>query len=427
MYSGYLDLKNPKKKLHYLFLESQNDPNTDPLILWLNGGPGCSSLLGWAQEHGPAIFEENSTKFTNNPYSWNKRANIIYLESPSNVGFSYNESDMEQDLYVDDEISGQENLEAILSFFQQYINFKNNDFYISGESYAGIYVPTLAYKIIEHNSKTASSLRINLKGIMVGNGVTDWSVDTEPALIDFAYSHALYSPELRNEYLNVCVKNIDENKCAIAKGKIFTYVSKVNIYDIYRKCSPPNEIGRLLNNKSVYNYTPWLFNDDNISNSHIFLAARKKLKETPPCVDSTGPDSYFNRLDVKIALNVRTDLSWGMCSDTVGQHYNIGKKGSYYIYPTLLENKIRILIYSGDTDGAVPVNGTQKWISNLGLEVIKPWRSWKCNDGDMVSGYVTEYKGLTFVTVKGTGHMVPQWKPEEAYYMLSRFLEGSEL
>lgn len=116
-----------------------------------------------------------------------------------------------------------------------------------------------------------------------------------------------------------------------------------------------------------------------------------------------------------------------MCSDTVGQHYNIGKKGSYYIYPTLLENKIRILIYSGDTDGAVPVNSTQKWISNLGLEVIKPWRSWKCNDGDMVSGYVIEYKGLTFVTVKGTGHMVPQWKPEETYYMLSRFLEGSEL
>src|SRR5690606_442255 len=73
MYSGYLTLKDPRKNLHYLFLESQNNPREDPLVLWLNGGPGCSSLLGWAQEHGPYIFPDSSTEFVHNPHSWNRK------------------------------------------------------------------------------------------------------------------------------------------------------------------------------------------------------------------------------------------------------------------------------------------------------------------------------------------------------------------
>jgi len=55
MYSGYSDIKATSKKIHYLFVTSQNDPVNDPLIIWFNGGPGCSSMLAWAQEHGPFL------------------------------------------------------------------------------------------------------------------------------------------------------------------------------------------------------------------------------------------------------------------------------------------------------------------------------------------------------------------------------------
>lgn len=427
MYSGYLTLDNPKKKLHYLFIESQRNPSTDPLVLWLNGGPGCSSLLGWAQEHGPAMMEEDSV-FTLNPYSWNKVANMIYLESPANVGFSYNESDREQDLYVNDEISGLENLQAMIDFFRKFPNFKNNDFYISGESYAGIYVPTLASNILDYNSRTVSTQRIKLKGMLIGNGVTDWKVDTEPALIDFAYSHALYSPEVRKKYIDNCVNQGDEQECRQASFRIQASLSSVNIYDIYRDCYiPPSN--RHLSKKNNFNYTPWLFSGmlGRSENNGFLSFLGQRFSTTPPCVDSLGPDQYFNRQDVKAALNVRTDLEWGMCSDDVGQHYDVDQeKGSYYLYPKLL-GKIRILIYSGDTDAAVPVNGTQKWISNLKLNVKKPWRSWRIDNPNAVAGYITEYEGLTFVTVKGTGHMVPQWKPKEAYHMFTKFLEGQDL
>ena len=102
-------------------------------------------------------------------------------------------------------------------------------------------------------------------------------------------------------------------------------------------------------------------------------------------------------------------------------------KGSIWAYPTLLEEGIRILIYSGDTDVVVPFNGNQAWIKNLNLEIEKPWRQWRAfDDQENISGYVTQYKGLTFCTIKGTGHMAPQWKPKESYYMFSKFLKGEE-
>ncbi len=86
MYGGYLNL-TATKAFHYLFLESQSDTNKDPLIVWLNGGPGCSSLLGAFYENGPFLFNTDKEGFQAgmNPYAWNKYANILYLESPGGV------------------------------------------------------------------------------------------------------------------------------------------------------------------------------------------------------------------------------------------------------------------------------------------------------------------------------------------------------
>ena len=128
MFSGYLDVSNSQKKLHYLFVESEMNPKKDQIIIWLNGGPGCSSLFGWAQEHGPAILEENDNKFNINPHSWHKIANIMYLESPADLGFSYIKSNKPEDFLTNDKISGDENLEAIVSFFQKFPSLKKKRF-----------------------------------------------------------------------------------------------------------------------------------------------------------------------------------------------------------------------------------------------------------------------------------------------------------
>ena len=159
-----------------MFNYAHEDYENKPLVLWLNGGPGCSSLDGWANEHGPMQLDEEG-KFKLNEYSWNRVANMIYLESPGDVGFSYIDSKLEQDLFIDDKIAAQDNLKALINFFEKFPSMKNKDFYISGESYGGIYVPMLAYNIIEYNKNKVESEKIKLKGILVGNGVTDWNYD----------------------------------------------------------------------------------------------------------------------------------------------------------------------------------------------------------------------------------------------------------
>lgn len=86
-YSGYLDA-TPTKHLHYVFVTSLTDPINDPVVVWFNGGPGCSSLLALFQEHGPYVIDDGEYYIKTNPEPWNKRANVLYIESPAGVGFS---------------------------------------------------------------------------------------------------------------------------------------------------------------------------------------------------------------------------------------------------------------------------------------------------------------------------------------------------
>ena len=86
-YSGYLQATDTKS-LHYTFAESMDQPATDPVIIWFNGGPGCSSMLAMMQEMGPVVVDDGETYFKTNPHPWIERANVLFLESPAGVGWS---------------------------------------------------------------------------------------------------------------------------------------------------------------------------------------------------------------------------------------------------------------------------------------------------------------------------------------------------
>jgi serine carboxypeptidase-like clade 2 len=140
LYSGYVPINGTSKQLHYIAALSQGDPLKDPVIVWFNGGPGCSSLMGWAQEHGPYVIEDGATEFTKNHYSWNREASVIYVESPAGVGFSL--CPVKEECDFNDINSAEDNLIALLNIFtMKFPELQHNDLWLSGESYAGIYVP----------------------------------------------------------------------------------------------------------------------------------------------------------------------------------------------------------------------------------------------------------------------------------------------
>jgi carboxypeptidase C (cathepsin A) len=107
---------------HYVFFDSQRDPDNDPIVLWLNGGPGCSSLLGMVYENGPFLFKEGTVSFAINPNAWNKKANLLYITSPGGVGFSTSKGDLKHD----DGTVALDNYKALLAFFNKFPNLKKN-------------------------------------------------------------------------------------------------------------------------------------------------------------------------------------------------------------------------------------------------------------------------------------------------------------
>lgn len=182
----------------------------------------------------------------------------------------------------------------------------------------------------------------------------------------------------------------------------------LNWYDLYRKVYPDG--GLLLKSENrlksveiggenktyktgytMRDYTPWA----------------KHLKDAPnhPLLGDYMSE-YANRADVRKALNIpETVQGWETCNEFINENYAYQYEGSYWIYKVLLNYNYKILIFSGDTDGAVPTYGTRRWLKMLNLPKKDDWKAWY-TDGQ-VSGFITRYEGLDFVTVHGVGHMAP--------------------
>ena len=217
-----------------MFFEAQYDPLNAPLILVLGGGPGCSSLLS----HCPVKFDSIYKNLVPNDHSWNKLGSLINLEGPAGVGFTTITS--KDDMKIDNITLANESLTALLNFFSLFPEYRTNQLYIAGASYGGVFIPNLASKIIDYNLSTSYDKRINLAGIVIGNGITDYNFDNESAKIDFAYAHGYYSEEFRVKIEQACgpkapYRRNDPN----CKSLILSFdneISDLNLYDVYDEC-----------------------------------------------------------------------------------------------------------------------------------------------------------------------------------------------
>uniref|UniRef100_A0A0E0HE28 Carboxypeptidase n=1 Tax=Oryza nivara TaxID=4536 RepID=A0A0E0HE28_ORYNI len=171
MYSGYVTVdKRAGRSLFYWLQEAPAAAQPAPLVLWLNGGPGCSSVAYGASEELGAfrIRPDGATLFLND-YRWNKVANILFLDSPAGVGFSY--TNTTSDLYDSgDKRTAHDSYKFLVKWFEKFPQYKYRDFYIAGESYAGIsllwhYVPQLS-QLVYRNNKGVKEPLINFKGFM---------------------------------------------------------------------------------------------------------------------------------------------------------------------------------------------------------------------------------------------------------------------
>jgi carboxypeptidase C (cathepsin A) len=409
-FSGYLQLEGSQKYIHYWLVEAENAPENAPLVFWTNGGPGCSGLIGFMTEQGP-FRPDIDGNLQPNPYAWNKIANMVFLEQPVGVGFSY--SDNKDNYKIGDDQSAQDNLATILAFFDKYPHFNHTSLFITSESYGGHYMPTWADAIIKYNdAQEYSQDRINFKGFAVGNPYTDYYSGVGAQMETYWGKQLLPKPLWDIYVSNGCtntIQQLNNSACSLLLLDFMKKIGNLNPYALdYPVCLTSQQM-----------------------KMHTFLF---EVEDSPyePCEDNYAAN-YLNDVNVKTSLHVKSNIEWEECSRTT--KYNLADKmlPMEHYYKTILTSKthpeLRVLVYSGDNDGVCGTIGTQRWIYDLGFSVSSLWETWFV-DGQ-TAGYITKFytpfsrdSRFSFMTVHFAGHEVPTYKPKEALELFQKYLDN---
>ena len=424
-FSGYLHIDGVAQgsmHMHYWYVETSSassSPEEAPLVLWTNGGPGCSGLFGMLTELGPFYPNKDKT-LSLNPLAWTKLANFLFIESPCGVGFSY--SDYESDLYASDNSTAMLNYRILQAFYLRFPERINNDLYLASESYGGHYIPILADTILTQNaflnSSSLNAISMPLKGFLVGNPYTD-TYSAFPAMIETFWGHSLLPKPFYDVYSSQCLPFVLSDNFSSSLGSM---------------CS--SFIDKMLN--FVGDYNPYGLDFDNcLEDSSKYHSQRRRLLQhiTPrhfpltygtnnPCEDNYL-HAYLNNLSVKAALHVKDSISWSDCSDRIS--YERNDLSTAPLYTKLLQSNLnlRILVFSGSDDAVCSTLGTQRWIFSLpGLtrSSSKYWKVLKLEG--QIAGYLTEFTDdrIKFLVVSGAGHEVPYYTPVAAFDLFQRFL-----
>ncbi|KAF7307577.1 Carboxypeptidase [Mycena indigotica] len=412
-YTGYIDIE--ARHLFFYFFESRNNPDTDDMIFWTNGGPACSSSMGLFMELGPCrVYNaENGTVY--HPESWNSNANIFFVDQPIGAGFSY--ADYGESVSTTEE-AAKDVAAFIAIFFAHFSKFQGRGLHLAGESYAGRLLPVFAAAIYDQNQYIvqAGIAPINLTSLMIGNGMTE-----APPIVKGWYEMQCSSASIPP------VQTIQT--CVTMKRKLPRCMRwlKESCQDVFDSINCSAAMG---------------FCMDAFIAPYVALG-RNQYDISQTCADSNGlcysiTDEivkYLNRPDIQKALGVDPSQShfdscaWDVIAAFGGLQGDVMHGSTAYI-SNLLERGIRVLVYAGNYDFACNWIGneysttTLEWIGQKEF-VAQPLREWLV--AGKRAGLMRAAGPLTFATIDGAGHMAPYDKPKESLEMVRRWLAGQEL
>ncbi|EEF45079.1 serine carboxypeptidase, putative [Ricinus communis] len=401
-YAGYITIdENQQRALFFYFVEAEADPASKPLVLWLNGGPGCSSVgAGAFSEHGP-FRPSGGDNLVVNEYSWNKEANMLYLEAPAGVGFSYSGN---TSFYhsVNDTITAQDNLVFLQQWFAKFPEYMNRDFYITGESYAGHYVPQLANLIVQ------SGLKFNLKGIAIGNPLLEFNTDFN-SQGDYYWSHGLISDATYQLVTSVC--NTSQLMRDYIRGSLSSTCQAV---DDQLSIEIPAAI-------DGYDVT------SDVCASNLQAVSKSRTSEEIDLCLEEKTSEYLNLKEVQDALHAKLVgiSNWTICSRVLSYDYGNLEIPTIDVVGSLVSSGIQVLVYSGDQDSVIPFIGSRTLVNGLAKKLklnSTTYRGW-LEDNKQVGGWRQVYGDvLTYATIRGGSHLAPWSSPRRSLALFKAFL-----
>ncbi|CAN0887511.1 Serine carboxypeptidase-like 46 [Linum grandiflorum] len=391
-------------------------------------GPGCSSVgAGAFSEHGP--FQPNAAGvLVNNDYSWNKEANMLYLESPAGVGFSYSANTSFYNL-VNDTITAKDNLVFLQQWLLKFPEYKTRDLFITGESYAGHYVPQLAQLIVQ------SRANLNLKAIAIGNPLLEFDTDMNGEG-KFYWSHGLISDHTYHLVTTICntsqlwretMLGTLSKPCRIVAERIQDETPG-RAFDPYDVTSDVCQSDSINSQKKAAGISPLKAKQGRLG----------KLKAGGESIDlcvQDETDKYLNRKDVQRAMHAQLVgvTSWTFCSNVMNYDNSNLENPTIGVVGSLVSSGIKVLVYSGDQDSVLPFIGTRTLVNRLaqqmGLNTTLPYKPWFDTD-KQIGGWTQVYgekKQLGFATIRGAAHMAPFSSPKRSLALFAAFVAGKPL
>ncbi|KAF1994320.1 putative carboxypeptidase S1 [Amniculicola lignicola CBS 123094] len=339
-YSGYLSV-GTNMNMWFWFFEARQNPSTAPLAAWFNGGPGCSSMIGLFQENGPCKFKvgASNTVPINNTYSFNNYANMIYIDQPIGVGFSYGTNPVTSTVTAAPYV-----WKLIQAFYASFPDYKSRDFGIFTESYGGHYGPEFA-TYIQSQNKAKAGENINLVALGINNGWFDAGIQ-EPAYIEYSYNNTyrlLITKSQYNSYLSTfnskclpkiqaCTSSGTNSACTAADTACYNAIegplaniADFNVYDVRARSNDP---------EPPQNYVTYLTNAAVVK----AIGAQSTYQECPNApynkFAATGdnPRSFMNQLSAVVASGVTT-LIWAGDADWICNWVGVADVADAISYP----------------------------------------------------------------------------------------------
>ncbi|KAF2156305.1 alpha/beta-hydrolase [Myriangium duriaei CBS 260.36] len=446
-YSGYADVGQDEHIFWWFFEARGQDATKAPLTVWINGGPGSSSMIGLFQENGPCRLDANG-KIVSNPYSWSNLTNMLFIDQPVGTGFSYGKAipaitqpnnDIIQlpsnncpdyaaglcstasagdvSLTANSTSAAAPNFwKTLQGFMGAFPQYSRNDFHFATESYGGHYGPVFNTYIEQQNAliqkKSIQGQVINLKTVMIGNGWYD------PLIQYAAHYNFTVSPGNTYDYspYNKSISNMVYNNM----------YGKGNCYDQIVNCQKTR--------RNDVCYAADTFCANEVESALDNYAARDEydIRElTPDPFPSFAFAQYLNTPKVQSALGAFVNYTFGSNTVTVA-FGNTGDDartdGTIQDMQTLISSNVTVVMYFGDADYNCNWLGGQAVANEINAPGFSSAGFANISTSDnIVHGQVKQSGAFSFVRVYDAGHEVPFYQPVTSLAMLQRAMTAKDI
>ena len=389
---GHISVNQNGDDLYFMLYPPRTPVANTPLIIWLSGGPGCASTMAMLFENGPIQMDKNGQPQVN-PYSWNDKAWLLFVDQPLGTGFGHSSKrgipDLEWQLSDDF-------LVFLTKLYELYPQLDGLRLFITGESYAGHYVPAISHRLYFYNNN-----QFKVSGIAIGNGWTSPAVQ-QTAYVDFADKFDLVGGD--KELLTKLKPLFDICQKTYGLDPVFAKNMEGDLCDdLFARLSVDPKTGKMRWN--YYNY--------------------KESCAVDGCYDLTHELTWL--ADPQVMSEIKASRPYVDCSDDVNNIMSrIDKRTDAGLYVgTLLDKGLPVLAYNGDLDVICNYMSGDAWTSNVNWKSKADFQKASYEKALLPNGTaygeVKKTENFQFLRFYGAGHLVPHDKPAESLYMINKF------